>query len=158
MRICLIALPSILEGVVSEACVQMRAIAALELGKIEAAAETISATRIGQSRRVQMQSEIREWAIGYATISTCAIASKSSIAIKNEKFVEGKGTVVDLLDVGELVPVRLCAGIATLLLEENFVGSHEESVPWEEGSHTVLRSWSVGSLAVNSTQVPNSLA
>lgn len=146
MRICLIALPSILESVITEACVEIRAIATLEAGEIEAAAETISATRIWESRRVQVQSEIREWAIGYAAISTCTIASKPSIAIENEKLVEGKGTIVDLLDVGELVPVRLRAGIATLLLEENFVGSHEESVPGEEGSHTVLRSWSVRSL------------
>lgn len=104
-----------------------------------------------------MQGEINEWTIGYATISTCTIASKPSVAIENNKLVNGKGTIVDLLDVGELVPVRLCAGIATLLLEEDFVGSHEEAVPGEESPHTVLRSWSVRSLAMNSIQVLSSL-
>lgn len=100
MRICLIALSSILESVVSETRVEMRAISPLEAGEIEAAAETISATRVRKSGRVQVQSEIGEWPISYATISTCTITSKASIAIENEKLVKGKGTVVDLLDVG----------------------------------------------------------
>lgn len=153
MRTCLIALSSILESVVTEARLEVRAIAPLEAGEIEAATETISATRIWKTRRVQVQSEIREWTIGYATISTCTVASEPSIAIENEKLVNGKGTIVDLLDVGELVPVGLCAGIATLLLQENFVGSHEESVPGEESPHTVLRSKLARFFAMNSTQV-----
>lgn len=158
MRICLIALSSILESVVPETFLEMRAISPLEGVEIEVAAETISTTRIWKSRRVQVQSEIREWAIGYATTSACTIAPKPSIVTENEKSVKGSGTIVDLLDIGELVPVRLCAGIATLLLKEDFVGPHEEPVPREESSHAVLRSCSVQFFATNSTQALNSSA
>lgn len=143
MRIGLIALSSILKSVVSEACVEIRAISPLEAAEVEAAAKTISATLVGETGRIQMQGEIDEWAIGYATVSICTVASEPSVAIENDKLVNGKSTVVNLFDVGELVPVRLSAGIATLLLEEDLMSSHEESVPGEEGSHTVLRSWSV---------------
>ena len=116
MRIALIALSSILESVVSVARFDFRAIAPLEAGEVEAAAETISATLVWKTRRVQVQSEIGEWAIGYATIFTSTIAPEPRLVIENYKLVDGKGSIVDLLNVGALVPVRLCASIATLLL------------------------------------------
>lgn len=50
MRFGLIALSSILEGVISKACVEVRAVASFEVGDIEVAAETVSAIRIRKAR------------------------------------------------------------------------------------------------------------